>query len=90
MLWADLLDSAADRRDIAGALARELINSEEFRRRDLTNEMVVMNLYQAFLGRFPEDDELAFWAGEIEYGDGALEDLMDALTQSAEFAEQVK
>ena len=52
--------------------------------------MVVMNLYQAFLGRFPEDDELAFWAGEIEYGDGALEDLMDALTQSAEFAEQVK
>ncbi|HUT25891.1 MAG TPA: DUF4214 domain-containing protein, partial [Sumerlaeia bacterium] len=59
--FAGLFEQTADVRALAKWMARAVIASEEFQAKGPTTEDCVVRLYRAFLGRFPNDTEIAYW-----------------------------
>ena len=46
---------------------------------------VVIRLYRAFLGRVPNDAEVAYWTDELDSGRQTAEDAINLFADSAEF-----
>ena len=78
-------DRSSDKRAVAKAMAREVIASEEFLGNNPTTDVYVTRLYRAFLGRFPNDSEVAHWADQLESGGMSLDDVIDLFGDSQEF-----
>ncbi|HUT25623.1 MAG TPA: DUF4214 domain-containing protein, partial [Sumerlaeia bacterium] len=71
-------------------MAREVIVSEEFLSKQPTTADYVVRLYRAFLGRFPNDTEIAYWTGELDSGARTTDDLIDLFADSAELTERLR
>jgi hypothetical protein len=65
--------------------AREVIASEEFLSKQPTTADRVVGFYRAFLGRFPNDAEKAWWPGELDAGRETTDSLIDRFADSEEF-----
>jgi len=86
--WAaELDDYPNERREKARYLIGELITSEEYTSQMPTNSRRVVNLYRAFMGRFPNDGEVAYWSDELTSGRQTLDEVMDFFAQSDEFTD---
>jgi hypothetical protein len=73
-------------RDMAGGV----FMSEEFLGKSPTSEDYVVRLYRAFLGRFPNDAELAYWTAELDSGRRTTDDAISLFADSAEFTERLR
>ena len=73
----------------AKQMAREVIVSPEFLGRQPTTADYVVRFYRAFLGRFPNDSEIAYWTGELDSGRRTTDNLIDLFADSAEFTERL-
>ena len=82
-----LIDSAADKRAGAIALGLAIIDSPEFQAGVKNNEDRVIRIYRAFLGRFPSDAEVGYWAGELTAGRQTVSLLVDLFAHSNEFTQ---
>ena len=69
----------------AKQMAREVIVSPEFLGRQPTTADYVVRFYRAFLGRFPNDSEIAYWTGELDSGRRTTDNLIDLFADSTEF-----
>ena len=69
----------------AKQMAREVIVSPEFLGRQPATADYVVRFYRAFLGRFPNDSEIAYWTGELDSGRRTTDNLIDLFADSAEF-----
>ncbi|HUT24840.1 MAG TPA: DUF4214 domain-containing protein, partial [Sumerlaeia bacterium] len=74
----------------AKQMAREVIVSEEFRGKQPTTADYVVRFYRAFLGRFPNDSEAAFWTGELNSGRQTTDTLIDLFGDSVEFTGKLR
>ncbi|HUT25703.1 MAG TPA: DUF4214 domain-containing protein, partial [Sumerlaeia bacterium] len=74
----------------AKQMAREVIVSEEFQSRNPTTEVYVTRFYRAFLGRFPNDSEAAYWSAELDSGERTTDDLIDLFADSPEFTARLR
>ncbi len=66
--WSDLFDGSADKLATAEYMVQVVIDSTEFQTVVKTNKDLVIRLYRGFLGRFPNDGEVTYWAGELTQG----------------------
>ncbi|HUT25311.1 MAG TPA: DUF4214 domain-containing protein, partial [Sumerlaeia bacterium] len=69
----------------AKQMAREVIVSAEFLGQNPTTNVYVTRFYRAFLGRFPSDSEVAYWAGELDGGRQTTDSVIDLFADSSEF-----
>ncbi len=83
--WTTRLDAADDKASLARELARALLASQEFLAKNPTSEDYVVGFYRAFLGRFPNDTEIAYWSGELDSGARTAHDLIELFADSPEF-----
>ncbi|HUT23637.1 MAG TPA: DUF4214 domain-containing protein, partial [Sumerlaeia bacterium] len=74
----------------AKQMGREVIVSPEFLSKDPTNEGRVARLYRAFLGRFPNDSEIAYWSGLLDAGARTPNDLIDLFAEAPEFTNRLE
>ncbi|HUT23542.1 MAG TPA: S8 family serine peptidase, partial [Sumerlaeia bacterium] len=88
--FAGLFDQSQDKRALAKWMAREVIASEEFLAKKPTTEDHVVRLYRAFLGRFPNDSEIAVWKAEIEAGRQTPNSLIDLFGDAPEFSQRLQ
>lgn len=86
LYWADVLNQADDKRAAAKTMARVLFTSAEYIGMNQTAEDTVIRLYRSFLGRFPGEDEVAYWAGELKTGRLTLDQAIELFGDSVEFA----
>jgi hypothetical protein len=70
----------------AKQMAREVIASAEFTGKQPTTADYVTRFYRAFLGRFPNGTEIAYWSDELDSGRRTTDALIDLFADSAEFA----
>ncbi len=80
--WTQLLLS---RSMTAGEVARGFVFSEEFKRRNTTDEQFVSILYKALLGREPDSSGYNFWLNKIRSG-WSRKQVLDGFLRSSEFA----
>jgi hypothetical protein len=85
--WSSLFDTAVDKRQESEYMAQQVIGSTEFQSKQPTNETIVTRLYRAFLGRYPADSEIAYWAGELNAGRQTVDNLIYAFANSQEFSQ---
>jgi len=69
----------------ATQMAREVIQSAEFLSKNPTTAVYVTRFYRAFLGRFPNDAEIAYWSAELDSGRRTTDAVIDLFADSAEF-----
>jgi hypothetical protein len=74
----------------AKQMAREVIVSAEFLGRQPTTADYVVRFYRAFLGRFPNDSEIAYWTGELDSGRRTTDNLIDLFADSTEFTARLQ
>ena len=74
----------------AKQMAREVIVSAEFLGRQPTTADYVARFYRAFLGRFPNDTETAYWTGELDSGRQSTSGVIDLFADSAEFTARLE
>lgn len=79
------MDAAEDKKEAAKDMARACFLSEESLAKVPGNPTRVVRLYRAFLGRFPADNEVAYWAGELDAGRETLVSLIERFGDSEEF-----
>jgi len=60
--WANMMRSG---RATASSVARSFFFSDEMIRRNLNNDQYVRTLYRAILNRTGNNDEVAYWAGQL-------------------------
>jgi len=87
LYWTELFDQSTDKIAMAKWMAGIVINSPEFQGSVKTNEALVSRLYRSFLGRFPSDGEIAYWAGELTAGRRTLTQVIDSFASSYEFTQ---
>jgi hypothetical protein len=85
--WGNLLDDALDKRQMSKYIAQQVVGSPEFQSKLPTNETIVERLYRALLGRFPGDNEIAYWAGELNAGRQTVDNLINLFANSQEFSQ---
>jgi len=69
----------------AAQMAREVIQSAEFLSKNPTTAVYVTRFYRAFLGRFPNDAEVAYWSAELDSGRQTTDGVIGLFADSAEF-----
>jgi len=74
----------------AAQMAREVIQSAEFLSKNPTTDVYVTRFYRAFLGRFPNDTEVAYWTGELDAGRQTYESVIWLFAESTEFTERLE
>ncbi|HUT22845.1 MAG TPA: DUF4214 domain-containing protein, partial [Sumerlaeia bacterium] len=74
----------------AKQMAREVIVSAEFLGKQPAAADYVARFYRAFLGRFPNDTEIAYWRGELDSGRRTTDDLIELFADSQEFAARLE
>jgi hypothetical protein len=74
----------------AKTMAREIIASDEFLGKEPTREDCVVRFYRAFLGRFPGDLEIHYWAEELGSGRRTYNDIIELFADSAEFTAKLQ
>jgi len=93
---ADLFDAAFTSggveavRTQAKQMAREVIVSPEFLSKQPATADYVTRFYRAFLGRFPNDSEIAYWSGELDSGRQTTAGVIDLFADSPEFSERLR
>jgi len=85
LYWADVLNQAVDKRAEAKEMALLLFTSAEYIGMNQSTESTVIRLYRAFMGRFPGDEEIAYWAGELNSGGLTLQQVITFFAGSPEF-----
>jgi hypothetical protein len=73
----------------AKQMGREVIVSAEFLAKGPTNQDRVVRLYRAFLGRFPNDSEIAYWSGLLDAGTNTPNGLIDLFGDAPEFTSRL-
>ncbi len=68
-----------------GVLVKSVLTSAEFKSFQLPREIKVQVLYEAALGREPDDGGYAFWLGKLQSG-ATFAQIIDGFTTSTEFA----
>jgi subtilisin family serine protease len=84
--WAGLFGAAPDPAEQSKRMARAIIGSPEFLGFGPSNRDYVARLYRALLGRFPNRSEQVFWVAELAAGRRTVDDVIDVLGDSREFA----
>jgi hypothetical protein len=74
----------------AKQMAREVIVSAEFLGKQPTTADCVERFYRAFLGRFPNEAELAYWTAELDSGRRTTDDVIDLFGGSQEFTARLE
>jgi hypothetical protein len=74
----------------AKQMAREVIVSPEFLGKQPTTGDYVVRFYRAFLGRFPNDAEIAYWSGELDSGRQDADGLINLFAGSVEFTARLE
>jgi len=74
----------------AKQMAREVIVSPEFLGKQPTTADYVTRFYRAFLGRFPNDSEIAYWTGELDSSRRTADNLIGLFADSAEFTARLE
>jgi C1A family cysteine protease len=85
--WSGLFDNASDKRLEAVYMAQQNIASQEFQGGLPTNETIVVRLYRGLLGRYPDDNEIAYWSGELNSGRQTINALINQFANSQEFSQ---
>jgi len=85
--WSNLFDEAPDKREMSKYMGQQFVGSPEFQSSRPSNETIVTSLYRAYLGRFPADGEITYWAGELNSGRQSVDDLINQFANSQEFSE---
>ena len=80
--WTQLL---LNKSMTAGGVARGFIFSDEFKRRDTTDEEFVSILYKGLLGRDPDSSGYNFWLNKLRSG-WSREQVLNGFLGSSEFA----
>ncbi|HUT23326.1 MAG TPA: DUF4214 domain-containing protein [Sumerlaeia bacterium] len=73
----------------ARQMAREVIVSEEFLSKQPTTADYVARFYRAFLGRFPNDAEIAYWTAELDSERRTADNAIDLFADSPEFTNRL-
>ncbi|HUT26151.1 MAG TPA: DUF4214 domain-containing protein [Sumerlaeia bacterium] len=71
-------------------MAREVIQSSEFLSNNPTTTVYVTRFYRAFLGRFPNDTEVTYWAGELDAQRETYESVIWLFAESPEFTARLE
>jgi hypothetical protein len=74
----------------AKQMAREVIQSAEFLSKNPTTAVYVTRFYRAFLGRLPNDAEVAYWSAELDSGRQTTDGVIGLFADSAEFTERLR
>jgi hypothetical protein len=74
----------------AKQMAREVIVSAEFLGKQPTTADYVVRFYRSFLGRFPNDTEIAYWTGELDAGRQTTDGVIDLFADSTEFTARLQ
>jgi len=84
--WTGTFNQSMNKKDTAHYMARELFRSQEYVGKNATNEQRVVNLYRAFIGRFPSSDEVAYWTAELDSRRRTFDQALNFFVNSPEFA----
>ena len=85
--WSNVFDNATNKRQTAISMSQGIVRSGEFLSKKPTFETIVVRLYRALLGRFPADNEIAHWAGELYAGRQTVDNLINLFANSQEFTQ---
>ncbi len=87
--WADYFSASGNYTDAAKALGKTVVVSTEFKNAKPTNDDIVVRLYRGYLGRFPSDQEVSYWAGQLRSGASTVNQLIDLFAASREFQNRI-
>jgi len=88
--WCGRLERYADKRGVVAELVSRLLTSEEFLRPPARSDSRVLAkarvtaLYRSLLGRFPGEQEEAYWTEELLSGRRSLQMVIDGIAGSPE------
>lgn len=68
---------------------RTVLGSAEYLSKSPTNATHVIRLYRAYLGRFPAQSEVDYWAGELNASRQTTDTLIDVFAAAAEFTDRL-
>jgi 4-amino-4-deoxy-L-arabinose transferase-like glycosyltransferase len=88
--WSSLFDNAVDKRQQSIYMAQQAMGCDEFQNQHPTNQTIVVRLYRAFLRRYPADNEIAYWTGELNAGRQTSDTLINVFANSQEFSQILK
>jgi len=94
--WKGVLDSAYASggieavRNQARNLGAGVLASPEYLSKNPTNDIHVVHLYRAFLGRFPGTSEIDYWTGQLNAQALTTTDLINQFAASAEFTSRLQ
>ena len=83
--WADAMAAAQSKRSKAKEMGLLLFDSAEYRAKNASTEQRVINLYRAFMGRYPGGGEIAYWRDQLDQHKKTFEQVLDVFVNSAEF-----
>ena len=78
-------DAATDKRALAKQMARDILVSPEFTAKNPSTAVIVERLYRAFLGRFPNATETAYWVGQLDVQGLTTDQVIEFFADSAEY-----
>ena len=76
-------------RDEARIFGRLVLESNEYLSKSPTNETHVIRFYRAYLGRFPAQNEIDYWKGELDAGRQTTDTLIDIFAAAQEFTDRL-
>lgn len=85
LYWSDRFEVGTDIKAVAKELGKTSVASSEFQGFHASNADIVVHLYRAYLGRFPNDSETAYWADLLNRGIYSVNQLIDLFADSDEF-----
>jgi hypothetical protein len=85
--WTNSFAISTNKRATARSMALALFSSAEYAAKHASNETIVVNLYRAFMGRYPGTGEIAYWTLELESGRKTYAQVLDFFVNSEEFTE---
>lgn len=87
--WSDRFDASSDAKATAKEFGKAAVASSEFQGFQASNQDIVIHLYRAYMGRFPNDSEASYWADMLTHGVYTVDQLIDRFADSTEFAERL-
>ncbi|MBQ6246095.1 MAG: DUF4214 domain-containing protein, partial [Kiritimatiellae bacterium] len=83
--WCAKINSSSTKKATAIQVAKSFLNSNEFKRRNLSNSAYVDVLYRTFFDRNPDTNGKKKWLGQLDSGVGR-DKVMASFYNSKEFA----
>jgi len=85
LYWSDRFEAGTDIKAVAKDLGKTAVASSEFQGFHASNADIIVHLYRAYLGRFPNDSETAYWVDLLNRGIYTVNQLIDLFADSDEF-----